>query len=86
VHPEAVLRFDTSKPDGMPRKQLDVSRLHALGWQHRIELREGLQSCYRWLVDHENEALGAAGPHQQQPAPRPVGVGFGSDPPDAPES
>ena len=36
VHPGAVLRFDASKPDGMPRKLLDVSRLHALGWRHRI--------------------------------------------------
>ena len=35
VYPEAVLTFDTSKPDGMPRKLLDVSRLHALGWRHR---------------------------------------------------
>src|SRR5580765_6940198 len=42
IHPDAVLRFDTSKPDGPPRKLLDVSRLHALGWKHRITLAEGL--------------------------------------------
>ena len=41
VYPEARLAFDTSKPDGTPRKLLDVSRLHALGWRHRIALREG---------------------------------------------
>ncbi|OON66060.1 GDP-L-fucose synthase family protein [Hymenobacter sp. CRA2] len=39
--------FDTSKPDGTPRKLLDVSRLHALGWQHRIGLREGVQRGWR---------------------------------------
>jgi GDP-L-fucose synthase len=47
--------FDTSKPDGMPRKLLDVSRLHALGWRARIPLREGLEQTYRWYVEHEKE-------------------------------
>ena len=41
VHPDVELRFDTSKPDGTPRKLLDVSRLHALGWRHRVDLAEG---------------------------------------------
>jgi GDP-L-fucose synthase len=36
------LRFDTSKPDGTPRKLMDVSRLHSLGWKHKIELRDGI--------------------------------------------
>jgi GDP-L-fucose synthase len=54
IHPSATLTFDTSKPDGMPRKLLDVSRLHALGWRHRIELREGIESTYRWFVEHEH--------------------------------
>ncbi len=40
------LRFDTSKPDGTPRKLMDVSRIHALGWKHRIGLREGIASVY----------------------------------------
>jgi GDP-L-fucose synthase len=40
------LRFDTSKPDGTPRKLTDVSRLHALGWTHRIDLETGLRSVY----------------------------------------
>jgi GDP-L-fucose synthase len=52
VHPGAELIFDASKPDGMPRKQLDVSRLHALGWRHRIGLRDGIESTYRWFLDH----------------------------------
>jgi GDP-L-fucose synthase len=54
VYPEAMLAFDTSKPDGMPRKLLDVSRLHALGWRHRIGLREGLQSTYAWFLAHQD--------------------------------
>jgi GDP-L-fucose synthase len=54
VHPEAVLAFDTSKPDGTPRKLLDVSRLHALGWRHRIPLADGIAKTYQWFVaNHE---------------------------------
>ncbi len=48
VHPDARLVFDASKPDGTPRKLLDVSRLHALGWRHRIDLREGVAATYEW--------------------------------------
>jgi GDP-L-fucose synthase len=55
VHPEAELVFDTSKPDGMPRKLLDVSRLRGLGWRHSIELRPGIESSYRWFLDHHHE-------------------------------
>jgi GDP-L-fucose synthase len=50
VYPKGVATFDRSKPDGMPRKLLDVSRLHALGWRHRIQLFEGIESTYRWFV------------------------------------
>lgn len=54
VYPEAELVFDTSKPDGMPRKVLDVSKLADLGWKHSIELRDGLASTYEWFVgNHE---------------------------------
>lgn len=42
---------DTSKPDGTPRKLLDVGKLHALGWRARIGLREGIESTYRWYRD-----------------------------------
>jgi len=44
--------YDASKPDGTPRKLLDVGRLHGLGWHHRIGLREGLADAYRWFVAH----------------------------------
>jgi GDP-L-fucose synthase len=47
VHPEAEIVYDRSMPDGMPRKLLDVSRLHALGWTHRIGLREGIAQTYQ---------------------------------------
>lgn len=46
---------DPSKPDGTPRKLLDVSRLHGLGWRARISLDEGLASTYRWFVEHAAE-------------------------------
>jgi len=50
VYPAARLVFDESKPDGTPRKLLDVSRLQELGWRHRIELREGIAATYEWFV------------------------------------
>jgi GDP-L-fucose synthase len=53
VFPDGVLRFDSSKPDGTPRKLLDVTQLHELGWRHRIELGEGLASTYRWFLENE---------------------------------
>jgi GDP-L-fucose synthase len=59
VHPSATLVFDTSKPDGTPRKLLDVSRLHGVGWRHRIDLREGIRSTYDWFVAHEAAATAA---------------------------
>lgn len=49
---EGTLLFDTSKPDGMPRKQLDVSRMTALGWTPRISLQEGIEDTYRWFLEH----------------------------------
>jgi GDP-L-fucose synthase len=49
---DGELAFDTSMPDGMPRKLLDVTRLHELGWRPRIELREGLASTYAWFREH----------------------------------
>ncbi len=58
VHPEAELVFDSSKPDGTPRKLLDVSRLHDLGWRHKIGLREGIESSYRWFLENRDRARG----------------------------
>lgn len=51
--------FDTSKPDGTPRKLVDVSKLHALGWQHRIELIEGIRDVY--LHHFPKEVAGLTG-------------------------
>jgi GDP-L-fucose synthase len=45
-------RFAADKPDGAPRKLLDVSKLAALGWHPRIELRDGLADAYRWFLDN----------------------------------
>lgn len=45
---EGSLEWDATKPDGTPRKLLDVSRLHELGWQHTIGLREGIVHTYNW--------------------------------------
>jgi GDP-L-fucose synthase len=44
------LKFDTSKPDGTPRKLLDVTRIHEAGWRHKIELKEGLQIIYDYYI------------------------------------
>lgn len=43
---EGELKFDASKPDGTPRKLMDVSRLHSLGWKHKIELEDGIRAVY----------------------------------------
>lgn len=51
---EGQLDFDASKPDGTPRKLLDVSRLGALGWKARINLEDGLRDTYRWFVAHQD--------------------------------
>jgi GDP-L-fucose synthase len=48
--------FDSTKPGGTPRKLCDVTRLHALGWRHRIALEEGLRATYNWYL--ENDATG----------------------------
>ena len=48
------LAFDTSKPDGTPRKLLDVSRLSSLGWRPKTELADGIRSTYRWFLDHQH--------------------------------
>lgn len=50
------LVFDTSKPDGTPRKLLDLSRLRALGWQASIPLEDGIRSTYEWFLNHFESA------------------------------
>lgn len=49
---EGELVWDTNKPDGTPRKLLDVSRLTALGWQPAIALEDGVRSTYAWFLEH----------------------------------
>ena len=46
------IRWDASKPDGTMRKLCDVSKLHSLGWQHKVELPEGVSRLYRWYLDN----------------------------------
>ena len=48
------ISFDISKPDGAPRKLLDVSRLKSLGWQYKISLEDGLTSTYEWFLSNQN--------------------------------
>ncbi len=55
VYPESELVFDTSKPDGTPKKLLDVSRLKALGWSPSIDFRKGIESTYRWFIEHKGD-------------------------------
>lgn len=52
---EGVLDFDTSRPDGTPRKLLDVSKLHALGWHHKIALKDGLATAYQDFLMKQQE-------------------------------
>ncbi|MFM8894624.1 MAG: hypothetical protein ACKOE2_04410 [Actinomycetales bacterium] len=58
---EGMIEWDTSKPDGMPRKLLDTSRINALGWKPSITLREGLASTYAWYLEHEDAILAKDG-------------------------
>ena len=44
------LRWDSSKPDGTMRKLTDVSKLHSLGWHHKVEIDEGIERLYKWYL------------------------------------
>jgi GDP-L-fucose synthase len=50
---KGTLTFDETKPDGTPRKLLDVSKLHHFGWNHSISLEEGIRMTYNWYREHE---------------------------------
>lgn len=52
---EGQLKFDTSKPDGTPRKLLDVSHLNAQGWRAKIGLRPGIEQTYAWFLAHQDK-------------------------------
>ncbi|RAK20399.1 GDP-L-fucose synthase [Anoxybacillus vitaminiphilus] len=49
---QGEIKFDTTKPDGTPRKLVDVSKINALGWKASISLEEGLQKAYQWFLDN----------------------------------
>jgi GDP-L-fucose synthase len=48
------LIWDSSKPDGTPRKLMDISKMHSLGWKHKVELEEGIQKTYDWFLENIN--------------------------------
>ena len=50
------IEFDDSFPDGMPRKVMDVSKIHKLGWRHKIDLEQGLKEAYNWYDINHKEA------------------------------
>lgn len=51
---EGKVVFDSTKPDGTPRKLMDVSRLATLGWQYRVDLETGLRQTYQWFLDNQD--------------------------------
>ena len=53
---KGMLKFDSSKPDGTPRKLLDTERLSKLGWQPKISLKDGIAQTYRWFTEHAADA------------------------------
>jgi GDP-L-fucose synthase len=52
---EGELVFDSTKPDGTPRKLLDTTRINGLGWRPQISLREGLRGYYAWFLEHQDD-------------------------------
>lgn len=48
-----TIKFDTTKPDGTPRKVLDISKLHSLGWKHTVHITEGIQKLYNWYLNNK---------------------------------
>jgi len=60
---KGTLVFDTSKPDGTPRKLMDSSRMFALGWKPEIGLAEGIRSSYEWFLDHQDIAKSRRSPN-----------------------
>ena len=49
---EGEIIWDATKPDGTPRKLMDVSKMHALGWKHQVNLEEGIQKTYTWFLEN----------------------------------
>ena len=69
VYPDAKLLFDTTKPDGTPRKVLDVTKLNDLGWKASIDLDTGIRTTYQWFLDQQ------AGDHELRGIATPAAVG-----------
>lgn len=58
IYPQAELHWDTTKPDGAPRKLLDVTKMQAAGWSHSISLREGIETTYEWFKENYEQVRG----------------------------
>jgi GDP-L-fucose synthase len=70
VCPDAILRFDTSKPDGTPRKVLDVTKLNELGWKPSIDLETGVRATYQWFLQQQSSQVGMRGMGESATATR----------------
>ncbi|MEM9215286.1 MAG: GDP-L-fucose synthase [Cyanobacteria bacterium P01_F01_bin.150] len=57
---EGELTFDSSKPDGTPRKLLDITKLKSIGWQPKVPLKEGIETTYKWFVENYDDIRGKA--------------------------
>jgi GDP-L-fucose synthase len=49
---DGEINYDLTKPDGTPRKLMDVSRLHSLGWKHKTSFKEGIEKTYDWFINN----------------------------------
>jgi GDP-L-fucose synthase len=58
IYPDAELHWNKTKPDGAPRKLLDVSKIKSAGWSHSISLRDGIDSTYAWFTEHYEHIRG----------------------------
>jgi len=54
---KGIINHDSSKPDGTPRKLLDVSRINSLGWKYKTELRVGIDKTYHWFLNKINNTI-----------------------------
>ncbi len=68
---EGELAFDATKPDGTPRKLMDVSRLRAMGWRPEIALEDGLRQTYGWFLENPRDSAELSGPAVPRSVHRP---------------
>ncbi|WP_366184868.1 GDP-L-fucose synthase [Flavobacterium ovatum] len=52
---QGAIDWDSTKPDGTPRKLMDISKMHSLGWKHQVALEEGIQKTYAWFLENEGK-------------------------------